>query len=176
MIESLLALMCANIFCNQWQQSTICGSKWDDVEDARESDRYSGKAEGGVAAIWNRMNIAIQIPILLAMTYFYLVPTPQKTVMMTIASPPFPLIQKTLPLLYCPPSHPPCPFLPQPVSTQTPQPNNNGIVGVLEGSDICYDNRQDSINPLKRHSVVSATIRIITTTVLMLISLALAPR
>ena len=28
--------MCANISYNQWQQSTICDIKWDNVEDARE--------------------------------------------------------------------------------------------------------------------------------------------
>ena len=146
------------------------------MEYARESNRYSISAEGVVAAIWNRTNTAIQMIIMLAMTYFYPVPTRQKTVTITIASPPLPLIQITIPLPYCPPPHPPCLFLPQPTSTHSPQPNNNGIAGVLEGRDICYDDMQDSMNPLKRRSVVSTIMGIITTTMLMLISLALAPR
>ena len=119
--------MCENIFCNKWQQSTICDSKWYDVEDARESNRYSSSAEGVVAAIWNQTNTAIQMIIMLAMTYFYPVPTRQKTVTITIASPPLPLIQTTLLLLYFTPLHPPCPFLPHPTATHTPQPTNNDL-------------------------------------------------
>ena len=59
MIISLSALMCANIFCNQWQQSTIFGSKWDDLEDTRESNVNSSSAEWGVAIICNWMNITM---------------------------------------------------------------------------------------------------------------------
>ena len=97
------------------------------MEDARESDRYSISAEGVVAAIWNQTNTAIQMIIMLAMTYFYPVPTRQKTVTITIASPPLPLIQMPLPLLHRTTSYPPCLFLPHPTATQTPQPKNNDL-------------------------------------------------